>query len=127
MPLDLHGNNGNVLVFETPEELALAAADLFVEYAQEAVTDHDRFSVTLAGGNTPGRVYELLATENFKSRLTWSRVHLFFGDERCVPPDHPDSNYRMVYSTLISKIAIPESNVHRIIGEGDAMKNAESY
>ena len=127
MPFDRHGNGRDVFVFDTSEQLAIAGAERFVEYAQEAVTDQDLFSVTLAGGNTPRRVYELLATEHFTSRIKWSRVHLFFGDERCVLPEHRDSNYGLVYSTLISKISIPESNVHRIIGEGDAEANAQSY
>lgn len=127
MPFEPHGKGSKVFVFDSPEQLAIAAAERFVEYAQEAVTDHGLFSVTLAGGHTPRQVYELLATEHFDSRIAWSRVHLFFGDERCVPPDHPESNYGMVYSTLISKITIPESNVHRIIGEGDAEANAQSY
>ncbi len=119
-------NPAKILIFDNPEQLALAAAERFVEYAHEAVHDGARFTVALAGGNTPKRVYELLATE-FKDRIHWSSVYIFFGDERCVPPDHPDSNYRMVYATLISKVAIPAENVHRIIGEGDAHTNAQSY
>ena len=83
--------------------------------------------MALAGGNTPKRVYELLATERFKSRVEWSRVHLFFGDERAVPPDHPDSNYAMAYEALISKVPIPAKNVLRIIGEGNAHENARLY
>jgi 6-phosphogluconolactonase len=116
-----------VLVFESPEQLAVAAAERFVECADETQSRNDQFCVALAGGNTPRRVYELLATESFKSRIDWSRVHLFFGDERAVPPDHPDSNYAMVNETLISKIAIPPSNVHPIPGAGDAKENARQY
>lgn len=127
MPLDLHRNGSNVFVFDTPEQLAFAAAERFVKYAQEAVTDHGLFSVALAGGNTPRRVYEILATEDFKSQVSWQSVQLFFGDERCVPPDDPDSNYGMVYAAMISKIPIPSTNVHRIVGEGDADANAQAY
>ncbi|MDQ2937991.1 MAG: 6-phosphogluconolactonase [Acidobacteriota bacterium] len=127
MPIHRHENGGNILVFDTSEQVAIAAAQRFVEYAQEAVSDHGFFSVTLAGGNTPRRVYEILGTEDFKSHISWRDVHLFFGDERCVPPDDPDSNYRMVYESMISKIPIPSSRVHRIIGEGDADANAQSY
>ena len=116
-----------VLVFETSEQLAQAAAERFVECALEFHAELDRFSVALAGGNTPRRVYELLATERFKTRVEWPRVHLFFGDERCVPPEHPDSNYLMAYETLISKVPIPAKNVHRIIGEGNANENARVY
>lgn len=117
----------NLFVFETPEQLALAAAERFVKYAGELRGATERFSIALAGGNTPRRVYELLATERFRDRVDWSQVHLFFGDERCVPPEHPDSNYSMVYEALISKVPIPAKNVHRIIGEGNAKENALGY
>ena len=117
----------NIFVFETPEQLALAAAERFVEYAGENRDMTERFSVALAGGNTPRRVYELLATEPFKNRVRWSQVHLFFGDERCVPRHHPDSNYAMAYKAMISKVAIPADNVHRIVGEGNATENALAY
>ena len=119
--------HSKVFVFESPELLAVAAAEKFVDHANEAHTNSAHFCVALAGGNTPRRVYELLATESFKNRIDWSKVHLFFGDERAVPPDHPDSNYAMVFNTLISKIAIPASNVHPIPGEGDVNENARRY
>ncbi|HEY2972503.1 MAG TPA: 6-phosphogluconolactonase [Pyrinomonadaceae bacterium] len=117
----------NVFVFDTPEQLATAAAERFVEYEYPFHGEPDRFSVALAGGNTPRRVYELLATERFEHRVEWPQVDLFFGDERCVPPDHPDSNYAMAYETLISKVAIPAKNVHRIIGEGKPGESATLY
>ncbi len=117
----------NISVFDTPEHLALAAAERFVEYGSELQGDLDQFSVALAGGKTPLRVYELLATEGFKNRIDWPQVYLFFSDERCVPPDHPDSNYAMASESLISKVPIPASNVHRIIGEGNANRNAQAY
>jgi 6-phosphogluconolactonase len=117
----------NILVFETPDQLALAAAERFVEYSNELLDMNERFSVALAGGNTPRGVYELLANERFKNRVKWPQVYLFFGDERCVPPEHPDSNYAMVNEALISKVPIPAENVHRIIGEGNANENALAY
>ncbi len=117
----------NVFVFDTPEQLATAAAERFVEYEYPFHGEPDRFSVALAGGNTPRRVYELLATERFEHRVEWPQVDLFFGDERCVPPDHPDSNYAMAYEALISKVAIPAKNVHRIIGEGNPGEIATLY
>jgi 6-phosphogluconolactonase len=116
-----------ISVLDTSESLAFAAAERFVECAEESLRDSDCFCVVLAGGNTPRRVYQMLATEPFNSRMDWSKVHLFFGDERAVPADHPDSNYAMVYETLISKIAIPAQNVHRISGEGDVNENARRY
>ena len=117
----------NVSVFDTPEQLAIAAAERFVEYEYGFHGELDRFSVALAGGNTPRRVYELLATERFAQRVAWAQVDLFFGDERCVPSDHADSNYAMAYETLISKVPIPAKNVHRIIGEGNPGESARLY
>lgn len=121
------GTQRSVLVFNTPEEVALAGTQRFVECANEAIAERDVFSVALAGGNTPKRVYELLASDPHQSLIDWSRVHLFFGDERSVPPDHPESNYAMVYRTLISKIDIPTSNVHRIAGEVNPTESAAAY
>ncbi|HVQ37661.1 MAG TPA: 6-phosphogluconolactonase [Pyrinomonadaceae bacterium] len=117
----------NVRIFNTPEDVALAAADELVAYAREAIADHEWFGVALAGGNTPRRVYELLGSDPHKKLIEWSRVHLFFGDERCVPPVHPDSNYRMVYEALVSNVEIPEGNVHRIVGENDPPAGAAAY
>ncbi|HEY0430854.1 MAG TPA: 6-phosphogluconolactonase [Pyrinomonadaceae bacterium] len=117
----------NVIVFETPEQLAETAAQRFVECAAKVDGEVGRFSVALAGGRTPKRVYELLATETFSNRINWLQVHLFFGDERSVPPTHPDSNYAMVNEALLSKIAIPAGNVHRITGEDEPPKSATTY
>ena len=120
-------NKSNISVLETSEELARAAAERFIEFASEFHDELGRFSVALAGGNTPRRVYELLASQNFRNRVEWSQIHLFFGDERCVPPDHPDSNYAMAYAALISKVPIPANNVHRIKGEGKPNDSARLY
>ncbi|HEV7682430.1 MAG TPA: 6-phosphogluconolactonase [Pyrinomonadaceae bacterium] len=116
-----------VSVFDTPEQVAVAAAECFVESADELRRGLARFSVGLAGGNTPRRVYELLATDQFRNQVEWPRVYLFFGDERCVPAEHPDSNYRMAFESLISQVPIPAANVQRIIGEGNANENARAY
>ena len=116
-----------VRVFETAEDVARAGADQFVSLAKLAVADRRRFSVALVGGNTPRQMYQLLAAGSFNSRIDWEAVHLFFGDERCVPHDHAESNYRMVHETLISQIDIPVSNVHAIKGEGDPTENATTY
>ena len=117
----------NVFVFETPEQLALAAVERFVVYSNELRDMTESFSVALAGGNTPRQVYELLSTARFKNRVEWPQVHFFFGDERCVPPEHPDSNYAMAYEALISRVPIPAKNVHRMLGEGNANENALAY
>ncbi len=117
----------NVLVFETPEQVAEAAAERFVECASSSISKHESFTVALAGGTTPQHTYELLAGDEFRNRVAWSRVHLFFGDERMVSPDSGESNYRMVNESLISRVAIPQNNVHRMIGEAAADESARSY
>lgn len=77
----------------------------------------NRFTVALSGGSTPRELYSRLATPDLASRVKWEAVHLFWGDERCVPPGHPDSNYCMVAETLLARVPIPMSNIHRIHGE----------
>jgi 6-phosphogluconolactonase len=106
-------------------KLARAAADEFRRLAEAAVQERGRFSVALSGGNTPRAVYSLLASEH--RQLPWDRIHIFFGDERHVPPDHPDSNFRMASESLLSKVAIPEKNVHRIRAELEADDAAKEY
>jgi 6-phosphogluconolactonase len=117
----------NLLVFDTPEQVAQAAAERFVDYANGSIRDHGSFAVALAGGSTPRRTYELLSGDEFKSGVDWLRVHLFFGDERMVPQDSLESNYRMVNDALISRVAIPPQNVHRIRGEITPAESADSY
>lgn len=107
--------------------MARSAAERFVELGQAAIDARGCFSVGLAGGSTPKRTYELLASEAYREQLNWSKVHIFFGDERCVPPDHSESNYRMANEALISRVSIPPPNVHRINGLGDAVANASLY
>lgn len=104
-----------------------AVADAFVERAQAALAVQECFSVALAGGGTPRPLYELLATTPYRDQLDWSRIHVFFGDERCVPPDSPRSNYRMAYEALLSKVLLPPANVHRMRGEDEPALAALAY
>jgi 6-phosphogluconolactonase len=110
-----------------PEALAREAAQRFTDLAREAIDSRGRFSVALSGGSTPTALYGLLAEEPYRAQIPWAQVHLFWGDERCVPPDHPDSNYRMVNETLISHVPIPSANVYRIRGELDPDLAARAY
>jgi 6-phosphogluconolactonase len=114
----------NLLLYETPEELAEAAARDFATMTQEAMDERGRFAVALAGGSTPKATYEVLARD-YANELDWSRVHVFFGDERTVPPDHEDSNYRMAYETLLSHV--PVGSVHRMRGELPPDEAAAAY
>jgi 6-phosphogluconolactonase len=116
-----------VSVFEDAESLARAAALRFADLSLQSIFDHGYFAVALSGGSTPRRVYELLAGREFEGRVRWRDVHVFFGDERMVPPDSAESNYRMANEALLSKVRIPPENVHRIDGVGDAGANASAY
>ncbi len=117
----------SVRVFADPEAVAAAAARRFVELARAAVDDRGAFSVALSGGSTPRRVYELLAGDEYRERVDWRGVHVFFGDERAVPADHAESNYRMASEALLSRVPLSPENVHRIEGLGDAAANASDY
>jgi 6-phosphogluconolactonase len=116
-----------IKVYDDPELVARASAERFVQLSRSAIQAQGRFSVALSGGSTPKRIYQLLATDEYRDQIDWAKVHIFFGDERCVPPDHPDSNYRMASEAMISHVPIPEANIHRVVGEGDAVENALLY
>lgn len=105
-----------------------AAAEHFVATARAAIAKRGVFYVALAGGSTPKGLYQKLATSPFIEQIDWSRVHLFFGDERCVPPTHDDSNFKMARHAMIDHVPIPAGNVHRMPTEKvDAAEVAERY
>ena len=109
------------------EAVALRAADLFAMAAQEAAAARGRFAVALSGGETPRTLYRLLARQQFSQKLPWRRVQLYWGDERCVPPDDPASNYGMAHSAFIKHVPIDAANVHRMHGEDVAEQAALAY
>jgi 6-phosphogluconolactonase len=100
-----------ISVFEDAEALARHVAEWLCTRASASV---GRFAICCSGGSTPKRLYELLATPAFAARLPWQRVHWFWGDERFVAPDHPDSNYRMVRDALFAHVAVPVGNIHAV-------------
>jgi len=116
-------------VLPDPTAIARAAADLFVEHARAGIAARGCFRVALSGGSTPRTLYSMLATEAaLREAVAWDAVHFYWGDERHVPPDHPDSNYRMVRETLLDRVSVPADNVHRIAGESaDAADAAYAY
>src|SRR5512143_2600294 len=99
-----------VEVCADPTAVTRAAAERFVETAAQAVAARGRFSVALSGGSTPKALYELLATDEYAPRVDWPRTHVFFGDERCVPPTDPRSNERMARLALLDRVALPPEN-----------------
>ncbi|MBN1261272.1 MAG: 6-phosphogluconolactonase [Anaerolineae bacterium] len=116
-----------VRVFETRAALARGVVECVVRVAQTAVATQGRFTWALAGGSTPEAAYRCLAAPPFASQIPWEKVHVFWGDERCVPPGHPDSNYRMARRALLDHVPIPSANVHRIPGERPPQAAALAY
>ncbi len=110
------------------EALSRAAAECMCTLALECVNEQGMFTVALSGGKTPRLLYENLALPPYDTRMPWPHIHLFWGDERCVPPDHPDSNFAMAFRALISRAPVPSQNVHRIPAEiGPPEDAAEAY
>jgi 6-phosphogluconolactonase len=117
----------DVRVYTDADELTVAAAEYFVQQANAAITSHQQFSVALSGGSTPKPLYALLATDEFARRVDWARVYVFWGDERCVPPDHTDSCYRMAREALLDHVPLPSQNIYRIKGEEVPARAAADY
>jgi len=120
------GIESQVVVRPSLEELSREAAARFQRLAGESVRAAGRFSVALSGGSTPRALYRLLAEPPFRDAIDWPRVHLFWGDERFVPADHPDSNYRLAREALITRVPIPAENVHPIPTEAADPETAAS-
>ncbi len=114
-------------ILPNAEAVAHALADLFVDAGCAAMADRGSFRVALSGGNTPRAAYQLLADESRADQLSWSDVFVYFGDERCVPPDDEQSNYRMAQKAFLDAVQIPPANVHRIRGEIDPATAAADY
>lgn len=116
-----------VSAFDTLRDVSRALAERIVEAARAAVEERGRFTMALSGGKTPELLYSLLASE-YTEKMEWNSFHIFWGDERYVPQDHPDSNFRMAHHAWISKVPIPPENIHRIQTEKETPeKAAESY
>ncbi len=113
-------------IYETPEALGRGAAELFRALSEEEIRKRGLFTAVLPGGSTPQVLFKILSSE-FKDKIPWKRVHFFWGDERCVPPESPESNYSGACKTLLSRIAIPHENIHRIKGELDPVEGAMAY
>lgn len=116
-----------IKVYADHQSLSGAAARLVERSARKAIGRRGVFRLVLAGGSTPRDLYAELASEPCRSRIGWTRAEIFWGDERCVPPQHADSNFRMADELLISKLGIPKESVHRIRGELDPEQAAEGY
>jgi 6-phosphogluconolactonase len=117
-----------ILVVSNTDELRIRAAQEFVRHAGEAIRAKGFFTVALSGGSTPHGLYMTLAIDPYREQVSWSHVYLFWGDERCVSPDHQDSNYRMARESFIDKVPIPKENVYRMPAEkADHYRAAMEY
>ena len=122
-----NGMAGDLTILESPQAVAQAVADAFVTDAQNAIAERGEFSVALSGGSTPKSAYALLAQTPRRDRVDWQRVQIFFGDERCVPPDNDESNYKMAHDAFLRAVNLPQANVHRMHGEDDPQRAAADY
>jgi 6-phosphogluconolactonase len=114
-------------IFDDAEAVADAAAVRFAMATEQTLWDRDLCRIALAGGSTPRATYALLGASPYRERVEWERLEIFFGDERCVPPDHADSNYRMAKEALLERVPIHPSLVHRIAGERPPVEAAAAY
>ena len=103
-----------VATYPDSDTLSHQAAQFTIRIAAESLVTHGRFMIALAGGSTPKKLYALLASEPYRDQLDWALVEVFWSDERCVPPDDSESNFRMAQETLLSKVPIPASQIHRM-------------
>jgi 6-phosphogluconolactonase len=124
-----HSGKSDVRIVEDAEALCRAAAEAIVGQVDETLQKRESFTIALSGGSTPRLLYALLATDaSLRDEVDWGKIHFLWGDERYVPPDHPESNYRMANEAMLSKIPVPAANIHRVRAEdSDAGKVAEAY
>lgn len=115
-----------IIVCET-EEWLTKAVNIFIQQAHVNIADHGCFSVALAGGNTPAPLYSALAQPENRNRVEWDKIHLFWGDERHVPVNDPQSNFRLVKEKLLDAVPIPEQNIHRVKAEMDVRLASFAY
>ncbi len=118
----------NIHIYPTSQSLLEAAAQHLVHHARQAITARNAFTIALAGGSTPQGLYARLAAPPFHSQLDWTKIRFFWGDERHVPPDHADSNYRMAHEALLSHLPISMAQIHRVPSElPDVHTAADQY
>jgi 6-phosphogluconolactonase len=117
----------NLTIYHDKDAFIAGAAEFMAALAVEALEQRGRWTVALAGGGTPRPVYARLAEAGYARRIDWRRVHIFFGDERCVPPDDSRSNYRMAREALLDHVPLPPENIHRMRGEDDPALAALAY
>ncbi|WP_038038626.1 6-phosphogluconolactonase [Thermorudis peleae] len=117
----------DIVLLDDPTTLTEEAARRIANAIHQCLAEQPWCAVALSGGSTPRPVYQRLAQSPYREQIDWARVHWFWGDERAVPPDHPDSNYRMAYEAMLAHVPVPSENIHRIPAEKGAEAAAEAY
>jgi 6-phosphogluconolactonase len=115
-----------IFVFSNIEEMAGAVFDLLADEFSLAISEQKTYHLALSGGNTPVKIFEHLSRLPL-ARIKWDFLHIYWGDERCVPPGHPESNFGNMWNTILKKVKIPAENIHRIYGENDLEKESKRY
>src|SRR5712691_5422653 len=115
-----------LIILDDAQSLYVHAAEEIAHFAGEAICMHAEFMLCLSGGSTPAATYELLA-ERFRLSVDWKEVQFFWGDERCVPPDDPASNFGMANRTILTNLALRPEQVHRMRGEDEPVQAAQDY
>ena len=114
--------------FPKLSDLSKAAAEFIAKLAEVSIRERNLFTLVLSGGSTPRLLYEEMASQPLSTRIDWQRTHLFWGDERFLPPNHPDSNFALAFKSLISKVDLPPTNINRILTESRSVQAAaEAY
>jgi 6-phosphogluconolactonase len=116
-----------VQVLSDLEKISHKAAEMFVNISRSCIASQGKFSAALSGGSTPRRLYTLLSSDRYRNEVHWPSVHFFWADERCVPKEHEESNFETAFDALLSKVPIPDENIHRIRGEEDPERGARDY
>jgi 6-phosphogluconolactonase len=117
----------NIQVVADGNALAREAAQRIITASKQAIAKKGKFAIALSGGSTPKITFGLLAAEPLRSQVDWTQWDVYWGDERCVPPEHPDSNYKMATDAMLSKVPVPPADIHRMKGEIDPNAAAAEY
>lgn len=123
----IKGSNLQIQAFPNLEAISHKAAEIFLNFSRSSLQSKKSFMVALSGGSTPRKFYYLLGCTPYCRQIEWQRIHFFWVDERCVPPDHEQSNFKTVYDTLLSRVPVPREKIHRIRGEENPEEAAREY
>ncbi len=116
-----------VRIFPTSSAMIMAAAELFSVLVNEASRKQHSVHIALSGGSTPAPLFQLLAQSPYKDSIPWNKTHFYWADERCVPPEDPESNYGQAWQSLLSKVPVAQQNIHRVLGELEPKTAAQDY